>query len=177
MFPGVVPAPFSMIKLGPDLYSGTDAYSGYLPNGNVTGFSLMHESGTGGAPKYGVVSQMPVCGTIANPLVDLSEPRAEEDQADVGHYKTILKSGTSVELAGTNHAALLSYDFPPDSGPSNVVVDVSHVLPSFRGQGLGQNYVNGNLTVASDGHYEGHGTYNNGWNRAPDWYVTGFHLF
>ena len=163
MFPGVVGAPFSVVKLGPDIYAGTDAYSGYLPTGNVTGFTMMHESGTGGAPKYGVVSQMPVSGTIANPLVDLSEPRAAGDQAQVGYYTTFLSSGITVELAATNHAALLKYAFPSSSG-SNVVVDVSHVLPSFRGLGLGQSYTHGNISVSSDGHYEGSGTYNNGWN-------------
>lgn len=47
-------APFAMVKLGPDIENATtDAYSGYLPAGNLTGFSMMHESGTGGAPKYG----------------------------------------------------------------------------------------------------------------------------
>lgn len=41
-----------MVKLGPDVKNGrTDAYSGYLPEGNIWGFSMMHESGTGGAPK------------------------------------------------------------------------------------------------------------------------------
>ena len=171
MFPGVVPAPFSVVKLGPDVSSGkTDAYSGYLPSGNITGFTLTHESGTGGAPKYGVVSQMPVLGTVPNPLADLSEPRAADDQAEVGYYKTFLSSGINVELAATNHAALLNYEFP-SSSDSSIVVDVSHVLPSFRGLGLGQNYINGNITVMPDGHYEGSGTYNNGWNRAPDWTI------
>jgi putative alpha-1,2-mannosidase len=47
-FPGVVAAPFAMVKLGPDVQSGeADAYSGYLPTGNIWGFSMMHESGTG----------------------------------------------------------------------------------------------------------------------------------
>lgn len=47
-FPGVVAAPFAMTKLGPDVESGnTDAYSGYLSTGNISGFSMMHESGTG----------------------------------------------------------------------------------------------------------------------------------
>jgi putative alpha-1,2-mannosidase len=47
-FPGVVAAPFAMTKLGPDMQSGTkDAYSGYLSEGNIWGFSMMHESGTG----------------------------------------------------------------------------------------------------------------------------------
>lgn len=190
MFPGVVSAPFSVVKLGPDLYSGVDAYSGYLPTGNVTGFSVMHESGTGGAPKYGTVSQLPVLGDISNPLTDLSSPRASADQAQVGYYSTSLSSGIRIELAATNHAGMFSYSFPASSH-ANVVVDVSHVLPSFRGMGLGQNYVHGNITVSDDGHYEGSGTYNNGWNRgalcsstfrdvantylllkAPDWYVT-----
>lgn len=164
MFPGVASAPLSVVKLGPDLYTGADAYSGYLPTGNVTGFSMMHESGTGGAPKYGTVSQLPVVGDVSNPLVDLSSPRASGDQAQVGSYSTSLSSGARIQLSATNHAALFSYSFPTPS-QSNTVVDVSHVLPSFRGQGLGQNYVGGNITVSDDGHYEGSGTYNNGWNR------------
>lgn len=46
-----------MVKLGPDVENfTTDAYSGYLSDGNITGFSMMHESGTGGAPKYGMYS-------------------------------------------------------------------------------------------------------------------------
>ena len=162
MFPGVVPAPFSVVKLGPDLYTGTDAYSGYLPTGNVTGVSMMHESGTGGAPKYGVVSQQPIVGNITNPLVDLSIPRAAADQASVGFYELSLASGVVVQLAATNHAAMYQYQYP--SKYSNIVVDVSHVLPSFRGLGLSQSYSGGNITVLSDGHYEGSGTYNNGWN-------------
>lgn len=163
MFPGAV-RPFGMVKLGPDLSSGnTDAYSGYLPSGNVTAFSLLHESGTGGAPKYGVVSQFPVIGDVVNPLVDLSQSRASADQASVGHYQTTLTSGIQTELAATEHAGLLQYTFPTGT-QANIVVDVSHVLPSFRGLGLGQNYTGGSLKIADDGHYEGSGTYNNGWN-------------
>ncbi|MCJ1464324.1 hypothetical protein MMC07_002937 [Pseudocyphellaria aurata] len=171
MFPGVVSGPFATVKLGPDLYSGTDAYSGYLPSGNVTAISLMHESGTGGAPKYGVVSQLPVVGPIANPLEDLSIPRGSAaDQAQVGRFELSLSSGVNVKLAATDHAAMFQYNFPASSEP-NILVDVSHVLPSFRGLGLGQNYVNGNISVLSDGSYIGSGTYNNGWNRAPDWTI------
>ena len=162
MFPGVAARPFAVVKLGPDLYTGVDAYSGYLPTGNVTGISMLHESGTGGAPKYGVVAQQAVVGNISNPLDDLSVPRAAADQGQVGSYQVSLASGVTVSLAGTNHAGLYQYTFP--SSDANVVVDVSHVLPSFRGLGLGQNYVEGNISVASDGHYEGSGTYNNGWN-------------
>ena len=163
MFPGVVPAPFSVVKLGPDLYTGSDAYSGYLPTGNVTAFSLMHESGTGGAPKYGVVSQLPLVGNVSNPLADLSIPRAAADRAQVGYYQVFLSSGVDVQLAATDHVAMLNYNFPTSSVP-NILVDVSHFLPSFRGLGTSQGYVRGNISVLSDDRYEGSGTYNGGWN-------------
>ncbi|KAF2823417.1 alpha-1,2-mannosidase family protein [Ophiobolus disseminans] len=170
-FPGVVAAPFAMVKLGPDVESGrTDAYSGYLPTGNIWGFSMMHESGTGGAPKYGVVSQMPVLGNITNPGANFSQPRASPDEGRVGYYKSSLANGITVELAATEHAGLYSYSFPNGSSPS-VVIDVSHVLPSFRGLGWEQHYSGGSFGIFDDGHYTGSGTYNNGWNLSPDWSI------
>src|SRR5690348_12032898 len=105
MFPGVA-RPFGVVKIGPDLFNAVDAYSGYLPNGNVTGISLMHESGTGGAPKYGVVSQQPVAGNVGNPLGDFSQPRAQNDVAEVGYYKVSLSSGVDIEVSATQHAGI-----------------------------------------------------------------------
>jgi predicted alpha-1,2-mannosidase len=160
-----------MVKLGPDVESGrTDAYSGYLPTGSISGFSMMHESGTGGAPKYGVVSQMPVLGTISNPVANFSQTRASPDQGSVGYYKSSLSNGIVVELAATEHAGLYSYTFPNGSMPS-VIVDVSHVLSSFRGLGWEQHYSRGNFELFDDGQYTGSGTYNNGWNLSPDWTI------
>jgi putative alpha-1,2-mannosidase len=78
-----------MVKLGPDLVTGGNSYSGYDPGGNFTGFSMMHESGTGGAPKYGVVSQMPILGNITNPLDNLNDTRRAPDVTSVGYYKAL----------------------------------------------------------------------------------------
>lgn len=158
-----------MVKLGPDVQDGTtDAYSGYLPEGQVYGFSMMHESGTGGAPKYGVVSQMPTSGIPTNPLLDLGQNRSMNDTAEVGYYKSSLANGIEVELAATAHAGMYQYTFP--SGENSVVVDVSHVLPSFRGLGWSQGYSGGAFELANSG-YTGHGVYNGGWNVAPDWTI------
>ncbi|KAI9645373.1 hypothetical protein NHQ30_006111 [Ciborinia camelliae] len=170
IFPGVS-LPFGMVKLGPDVFTGSDSYSGDGLSGNFTGFSMMHESGTGGAPKYGVVSQMPVLGNIINPLTDLNDTRVTTDTTFVGYYKASLGSNITVELGATSRAGFYQYTFPESRGTPNVVVDVSHVLPSYRKQGLSQNYLGGNITVLEDGHYEGFGDYNNGWNRAPDWRI------
>ncbi|ESZ98696.1 glycoside hydrolase family 92 protein [Sclerotinia borealis F-4128] len=169
-FPGVS-LPFGMVKLGPDMFTGSDNYSGDVLSGNFTGFSMMHESGTGGAPKYGVVSQMPVLGNITNPLAELNDTRASVDATSVGYYKASLGSNITVELGSTSRAGFYQYTFPESKGTPNVVVDVSHVLPSYRKQGLSQNYLGGNITVLEDGHYEGFGDYNNGWNMAPDWRI------
>ncbi|KAH7079088.1 alpha-1,2-mannosidase family protein [Paraphoma chrysanthemicola] len=170
-FPGVVAAPFAFVKLGPDVESGrTDAYSGYLPAGNIWGFSMMHESGTGGAPKYGVVSQMPVVGSVSDPIANFSQPRKSPDEGSVGYYKSSLANGVQVELGATERAGLYSYVFP-NGNTSSIVVDVSHVLPSFRGLGWEQHYTSGSFGIYDDGHYTGSGTYNNGWNLSPDWTI------
>ncbi|KAK2610226.1 hypothetical protein N8I77_003676 [Diaporthe amygdali] len=173
-FPGVS-WPLGIVKLGPDLYDGSDAYSGYRPTGNFTGFSMLHESGTGGAPKYGVVSQMPVLGTITNPLADHNDTRSSPDVSEVGYYQSFLGSGITVKLAGTERAGFYQYTFPETNQTRNVIVDVSHVLSSYRGMGLQQSYLGGNIEVVdgdtNQSYYKGYGSYNNGWNRAPKWTV------
>lgn len=157
--------PLGIVKLGPDLYDGSDSYSGYDTDGNFTGFSMLHESGTGGAPKYGVVSQMPVLGDIVNPLADHNDTRAQPDQAEVGYYQSFLGSGITVELAGAERAGFYKYTFPDTNQTKNIIVDVSHVLSSYRGQGLQQAFLGGNIDVingySEDGYYQGYGSYNN----------------
>ncbi|KAH7031117.1 glycoside hydrolase family 92 protein [Microdochium trichocladiopsis] len=180
-FPGVA-LPMGMVKLGPDLYTGSDSYSGYQPTGAFVGFSMLHMSCTGGAPKYGVIAQMPVVGSLDNPLANISVGRRTEDgtvvgdTARVGYYKASLASGVTVEMAASSRAGMYRYTFPQNATEAAIVVDVSHVLPSFRGQGLGQNYLGGNISVQADGEgravgYTGNGSYDNGWNRSPKWTV------
>ncbi|CAK7244094.1 MAG: hypothetical protein STHCBS139747_005628 [Sporothrix thermara] len=89
-FPGVS-EPFGMVELGSDMdigpAGGESSYSGYVPgNASLTGFSMLHENGTGGAPRYGVVSQA--------------------HEASPGSYKATLSSGIVVELAASARAGL-----------------------------------------------------------------------
>lgn len=61
--------PFGMVKLGLDTFelpvNQSALNGGWTPKGKVTGISLMHESGTGGGPKYGFPAQMPLMTTEA----------------------------------------------------------------------------------------------------------------
>jgi putative alpha-1,2-mannosidase len=77
--------------------------------------------------------------------------------------------GITVELSASDRAGFYQYTFPEQLQKS-VVVDVSHVLPSFRGFGWGQEYSGGSFELTPDG-YIGHGTYNNGWSLSPDWSI------
>jgi len=166
MFPGVA-MPFGMVKIGIDILpppGAGDPYSGYFPTGNVTGFSMMHESGTGGSPKYGVVSQLPVVGNVHNPLLDYSLSRAAPDEATLGYYKASLSNGVTVELTAATHSGMMRHTFPLDPKAKNVLVDVSHYLPSFRGLGFEQHYGGGSINVLPGGKYTGYGIYSGGWN-------------
>ncbi|CAG8734477.1 17217_t:CDS:2, partial [Cetraspora pellucida] len=58
VFPGPC-LPFGVVKVGFDT-EGLDSNSGYTVAGHITGISHLHVSGTGGEPKYGVISQFPV---------------------------------------------------------------------------------------------------------------------
>lgn len=117
---------------------------------------------------------MPVLGDVPNPLAFLNDTRDGPDVTSVGYYKASTVSNITIELGATSRAGFYQYTFPPDQ-QANIVVDVSHVLSSFRGQGLSQNYLGGNITTSPD-HYEGYGSYDNGWNRAPEWrlYFCGY---
>ncbi|KAF2116762.1 glycosyl hydrolase [Lophiotrema nucula] len=163
--------PFGVVKVGIDTYEANRSIStlngGYTPNGNVTAISMMHESGTGGFPKYGIVSQMPLT-TVAAPVNILDnttywQSRVGNDTARVGYFKTSLANGVDVELSGARHAGMIQYSFP--SGEKHVLVDVSHYLPDENGGYSVQNYQGGEIQVAENGNaYTGYGTYGGGWN-------------
>lgn len=170
MFPGVVAAPFASVKLGPD-FAGDNARSGYNPTGNISGFSLLHMSGTGGSPKYGTVSQLPVLGAVTSNLSNSFSNRSSPDNGTVGYYATNLANGIKVELAGTDHVGYYQYTFPSGKGSPGIIVDVSHVLTSQAPKNLFQTYSKGNITIFPDGHYEGSGSYSGGWNLATEWTV------
>lgn len=162
IFPGAV-LPFGSVKIGPDTtcYTPfTEANAGYTPDGNVTGFSLTHVSGTGGGPVYGVVSQMPLPSLQNVNILDnltYASPREGNDEASVGYYKSKLKNGIMTELSATRNVGMLQYSFPSES---HVLVDVSHYLPTTEGGYQSQFYANGKISISEDGRtYQGYGIY------------------
>ncbi|CAE6448540.1 unnamed protein product [Rhizoctonia solani] len=185
MFPGVA-LPFGQVKLGIDtsvlnLDQGgiSSANSGYTPRGNATGFSLLHTSGTGGQPKYGVVSQMPLLGSLEEQGINVADNRTyltnrTNEVVQVGYFRTTFETtGITTELSASQHAGLLHYTFPPSiNGTAHVLIDLSHALPSGGGGYISQRYVKGELTVDPKGSgYSGSAWYDLGWNQGQAWQI------
>ncbi|KAK8058436.1 alpha-mannosidase [Apiospora phragmitis] len=174
--------PFGVAKVGIDTYETNLSFS------TING-GMLHESGTGGAPKYGVVSQMPLVGSLSassssgkgggiNILDNRTywQQRVGEDTARVGYFRTQLESGVAIELSGARHAGTMRYSFPAaaaaaaaaansssDDDERHVLVDLSHYLPQEAGGQDSQAYLGGEISI--DGAtYQGHATYEGGWN-------------
>ena len=128
---------------------------------------MLHESGTGGAPKYGVVPQMPLTSLDGVNVLDnmtYMQPRTAADAASVGYYKTQLKNGVTAEMSASQHAGIMQYTYP-SQGSKYVLVDISHYLPTQDESQAEQLYSNGFIETSGDGvHYSGYGIWRGGWN-------------
>ncbi|KAK4632119.1 hypothetical protein CLAFUW4_02479 [Fulvia fulva] len=163
--------PFGVAKVGIDTYETNLTLStingGWTPQGLVTGVSMMHESGTGGPPKYGIISQMPLT-TMDAPVNILDnttywQERVGNDSASVGYFKTKLENDVTIQVGGARHSGIMQYDFP--AGDKYVLVDVSHFLSNPGGSNEDQFYDGGEIHIEDDGRqYTGYGSYGGGFS-------------
>jgi putative alpha-1,2-mannosidase len=104
--------------------------------------------------------------TIAPPVDIMNnrtywQHRVGNESASVGYFRTDLESGVTIELSATAHAGIVEYSFP--AGEKNVLVDLSHRLPSARGSTCTQRYVDSAIDISDDGaEYRGYGVYEAG---------------
>ncbi|KAI7221102.1 hypothetical protein KC352_g16275, partial [Hortaea werneckii] len=178
-FPGAS-LPNAMAKVGIDtsylgVPNGTavDCNAGYSPLGNVTAISMLHVSGTGGVPTYGLISQMPLLGgldsvNLADNTTYWQNRSMGVESAQVGLFQTTLLNGIEIDITSTAHTGLLKYRFPVDTdvAPRNnlstpavqseasddghgddahVLVDLTHVLPGYGTFAYSQKFLHGDL--------------------------------
>lgn len=94
---------------------------------------MLHVSGTGGAPKYGVVPQMPLTSLEGVNVLDnltYMQQRVGNDIASVGYYRTHLQNDIVAEMSASQHAGIIQYTYPSSSRGKYVLVDLSHYLPT-----------------------------------------------
>ncbi|CAA7263424.1 unnamed protein product [Cyclocybe aegerita] len=137
VFPGAT-IPHGMIKAGMDTDSPGN-HAGYDgdPKFNVTGFSQLHDSGTGGSIPLSNFKLFPFlqCSTfekcpttIANRKVlrRVLPDGSPDDFASPGYFSTNLTNSIRVELTATRRTALHRYTFPAGTTNPRLLVDITN---------------------------------------------------
>ncbi|EJD01967.1 glycoside hydrolase family 92 protein [Fomitiporia mediterranea MF3/22] len=136
VFPGAT-VPHGMVKVGMDTDSpqaGYDANSTF----NATGFSQLHDSGTGGGVPLSNFKLWPFAScnsTFESCQTSIDGRKAQrkilgdgtpDDFGSPGYFSTNLSTGIRVELTSTRRTALHRYTFPQNSTEPRLVVDVTN---------------------------------------------------
>jgi putative alpha-1,2-mannosidase len=104
---------------------------GFSPDGsNITGFSHMHDSGTGGNPSMGQFPLFPqycpdnVLDNCKFPKLDRAvNPVLDSIVSKPGYFSLDLENGLSAEMTVTQHAALYNFKFPTNTTANGTDLD------------------------------------------------------
>ncbi|KAJ4286410.1 hypothetical protein N0V90_013109 [Kalmusia sp. IMI 367209] len=115
-----------MAKAVADVDSGSNQGGFTTEGGNVTGFSTMHDSGTGGSPSLGNFAFFPYASCVGGDLDGCKYPKKERKihykpesvKATPGYFGIELQSGVAAEMTTAHHTSLFRFKFP-SSGDNN----------------------------------------------------------
>ncbi len=154
--------PFGMVKPSPDCTVSPN--SGWLPvPKEVTGFSQVHVSGTGGGPKYGNIQIMPFSGALDK--LDQTAHRTEEN-VRLGYYETVFQEN-QIKTEITTGEKVSFYRI---SYPKNVSKDLKIDPGFFLGENPvpnsreSQQFVGSQIEIVSDTEVRGYSRIRGGWN-------------
>lgn len=184
VFPGAT-LPFGMAKAVADVNNPEEKQGGFASDdSDITGFSHMHDSGTGGSPSLGNFPIFPQTGCpedILDNCLFTKTARASQRkygsvEAHPGYFSVSLNTSIHTEMTTTNHTALYRMTFPTNT-TSNItgkslpyspiiLVDLTD-LPDSRSEGCIQ--VDGKT-----GRITGNGTFNPSFGQATSHYTLHF---
>ncbi|KJA21326.1 glycoside hydrolase family 92 protein [Hypholoma sublateritium FD-334 SS-4] len=136
VFPGAT-LPHGMIKVGMDTDSpGNHAGYDADPVFNVTGFSQLHDDGTGGSIPLSNFKIFPFleCSTFEKCPTSIASRKIlrnilpngfPDDAASPGYFATNLSNAIRVELTSTRRTALHRYTFPAGTAAPRLLVDIT----------------------------------------------------
>ena len=104
---------------------------------------MMHESGTGGAPQYGVVCQLPYTDETLAGDQELSLSRTKKDSATIGRY-FVNTPNIDIEFTSGERSGLFKYNFH-SGDKANVLVNASHHLSAPKRPQWTQHFVKGSI--------------------------------
>lgn len=111
---------------------------------NVTGFSSMHDSGTGGSPSLGNFALFPYSGCAGDDVDGCVYPKKSRTipflnstvKASPGYFGLQLTSGIYVDMTTTQHTSLFRFKFPSNSTTSPLILmDLTDLSDSRQDNG------------------------------------------
>lgn len=108
--------------------------------GNVTGFSSMHDSGTGGSPSLGNFPLFPYASCDGDDVNGCKYPKKARKipyiqssvKASPGYFNITLSSGVAVDMTAAHHTSLFRFKFPTASNESSplILLDLTDLADS-----------------------------------------------
>lgn len=138
--------PYGMAKASADTNSGSNQGGFTLDGSNVTGFSLMHDSGTGGSPSLGNFALFPYSNCPGGDVDNCVFPKVsraalgsfsnESVVAEPGYFSLTLDSGVQAEMTTTHHTSLFKFTFPAGAeGEPLILQDLTDLSNSRQDNG------------------------------------------
>ncbi|RLL93194.1 hypothetical protein CFD26_101992 [Aspergillus turcosus] len=150
--------PYGMAKAVADTDSPSRQGGFTLDGSHITGFSSLHDSGTGGSPSLGNFPLFPYVKCRNDDVNGCDYPKttrktgykADSVKAIPGYFGLTMNSGIKVDMTVAHHTSLIRFQFPTDSESSPLILlDLTDLSDSRQD--------NGTISVeASTGRMTGH---------------------
>ncbi len=144
VFPGAS-LPYGMAKAVADTNSQSNQGGFTLDGSPISGFSMMHDSGTGGQPSLGNFPLFPYKACNGSDIDGCNFPKKERVRyggfqnnsvvAKPGFFGVTLDTGIKTEMTTAHHTALFKFTFPSDSDKPLILQDLSDLSDSRQDNG------------------------------------------
>ncbi|KAI0179810.1 glycoside hydrolase family 92 protein [Hypoxylon sp. FL1284] len=132
IFPGAT-MPYGMAKAVADTTSGSNQGGFTLDDTPISGFSAMHDSGTGGSPSLGNFPLFPYVSCPDNDIDQCDFPKTTRaanygqfnDSSVVarpGYFEVTMNTGINAAMTATEHAALFRFTFPSSGNEEHPLI-------------------------------------------------------
>ncbi|KAI5295880.1 hypothetical protein KEM55_006012 [Ascosphaera atra] len=157
VFPGAS-LPYGMAKAVADTDSQMNQGGFTMDGANITGFSTLHDSGTGGSPSLGNFALFPHVGCKDDDINGCVFPKrarktsfdAKSVVASPGYFSVDLPSGVKVEMTAAQHTSLFKMTFQSTESPL-VLMDLTDLDDSRQD--------NATIEIDSKGRMRGSGVF------------------
>lgn len=140
--------PYGMAKAVADTNSESNQGGFTLDDSNITGFSLMHDSGTGGSPSLGNFALFPYTSCPDGDVDNCAFPKKDRANygsfdnnsvvAEPGYFSITLDSGIQAEMTSSHHTSLFRFTFPSTTGNDSqplILQDLTDLSDSRQNNG------------------------------------------